>query len=269
VTVGEALSGCGIAMSEARSLLCAASGLSRAALAAHPEEVLSDPVVEAYREKLARRRDGEPMAYVLGEREFYGLRLCVTPDVLIPRPETELLVDFALECLPPGGSVLDLGTGSGAIALAVKQHRPDATVTGVERSALSLEVARRNANVLGLDVEFVEGSWFNPLAGRRFDLVLSNPPYIASGDVHLGQGDLRFEPSAALVGGGDGLEAIRQIASDVLGHLSRGAWVAVEHGQGQDAAVADLFRRGGLASISSRPDLAGIARVTLGKYNLE
>jgi release factor glutamine methyltransferase len=193
----------------------------------------------------------------------------VTTDVLIPRPETELLVDFALECLPAGGSVLDLGTGSGAIALAVKHHRPSASITAVERSAESLDLARANAKDLGLDVEFLRGSWFEPVKDRRFDLVLSNPPYIAQGDAHLRRGDLRFEPISALVGGPDGLDALRQIAAEVRDHLRPGGWVAVEHGQGQDAAVASLFTKARLASVSSRPDLAGIARITLGKYNLE
>ena len=269
MTVAEALSGCGIPASEARMLLCAASGLSRAALAAHPEAILGEPILRAFRTSATRRARGEPIAYLLGEREFYGVPLKVSPEVLIPRSETELLVDFALECLPAGGSLLDLGTGSGAVALAVKQLRPDACVTAVELSAASLEVARANAARLSLDVDFLQGSWFVPIGDRRFDVIVSNPPYIAQGDPHLAQGDLRFEPRAALVGGADGLKAIRHIASDCLSHVSAGGWIALEHGQGQEGEVRRLLSERGLVSVSSRNDLAGIARISVGKYNLE
>ena len=269
MTVAEALAGSGIDLFEARLLLTAVSGLSRVALAAHPEARLNDAVVTAFRTMTARRIRGEPIAYLLGERQFYAISLHVTPDVLIPRPETELLVEFALECLPAGGTLLDLGTGSGAIALAVKQHRPDALITAVDQSTASLSVARANATRLGLDVEFILGSWFEPVRLRRFQLVLSNPPYVAQGDPHLEEGDLRFEPRAALVGGADGLEAIRQIAGTACNHLCDGGWIAIEHGQGQDAEVRRLLTAAGLETVLSRPDLAGIARISVGKYNLE
>jgi release factor glutamine methyltransferase len=267
VTVAEALSGSGIDLFEARLLLASASGLSRAALAAHPDALLNEAAADRFRAAAARRRAGEPIAYLLGEREFYGVSLAVTPDVLIPRPETELLVEFALEHLPPGGRLLDLGTGSGAIALAIKQQRPDALVTAVERSPSALAVARENSARHALEVEFLQGSWFEPLSGRRFDIVVSNPPYVAAGDRHLEQGDLRFEPRTALVGGADGLDAIRVISLQAPSHFLAGGWLAIEHGLGQDSAVRNLLAGIGLESVSSRPDLAGIARISVGKYN--
>ena len=267
MTVAEALAGSGIDVSEARMLLGAASGLSRAKMAAYPEALLGADAAENFQSIVARRRLGEPIAYLLGEREFYGLALRVTPEVLIPRPETELLVDFALENVPRDGTLLDLGTGSGAIALAVKSERPDVRVTAVEIGAGALEVARSNALRHGLDVELVQGGWFEPVAGRRFDAVVSNPPYVAFGDPHLRQGDLRFEPQAALVGGTDGLDAIRHIARHSPLHLSGAGWLAIEHGQGQEGAIRELLTQAGLEGVASRPDLAGIARVTFGKYN--
>lgn len=250
-------------------LLGFVTGLARTSLISHPEALLSEAHVAAYAGLVARRKDGEPMAYLLGEREFHALTLHVTPDVLIPRPETELLVDFALETLPARGSVLDLGTGSGAIALAICRQHPGVHVVAVDRSAAALEVARANASRLGLEVEFLEGHWFEPLEGRRFDLIVSNPPYVAEGDRHLGEGDVRFEPRMALVSGADGLDAIRAIAASAVKYLNAGGWVAIEHGRGQDAAVRELLRAAGLGSVSSRPDLAGIARVSSGQYNPE
>ncbi len=264
-TVAQALSGCGIDASEARLLLARASGLTRTALVAHPEAVLGEVAAQAYRVAVERRRAGEPIAYLVGERAFHTLTLRVTPDVLIPRPETELLVDFALEGLPRSGALLDLGTGSGAIALAIKRLRPDACVTAVEHSGAALSVARGNAADLRLEVEFLQGDWFQPLAGRRFDLIVSNPPYIAERDRHLDEGDLRFEPRAALVGGADGLAAIRSICAAAPRHLQPGGWLCVEHGQGQEAAVRACFERAGLESVASRPDLAGIARIVAGR----
>lgn len=250
-------------------LLGATTGLTRTALIAHPESSLEPDAEAGFLALAARRRAGEPIAYLLGEREFYGIALRVTSDVLIPRPETELLVDFALERLPAGGTVLDLGTGSGAIALAIRHERPDARVTAVDRSEAALAVARANAAHLRLDVEFVQGSWFDTLSGRRFDLVLSNPPYIAEDDPHLSEGDVRFEPRGALVGGKDGLDAIRNIVATAPGHLRPGGWLAVEHGQWQDVAIRNLFEIAAFESVSSRPDLAGIARISIGKYNPE
>ena len=267
--VAELLRGSGIEAFEARILLAWASGLPRTTLVAHPQAPIGAAEARAFREAASRRRAGEPIAYLIGEREFFGLALRVTPQVLIPRPETELLVDFALQRLARHGALADLGTGSGAIALAVKAQRPDARVTAVERSEGALAVARENAARHRLDIEFLAGDWFEPLAGRRFDIVLANPPYVAEGDSHLGQGDLRFEPSAALLAGADGLDALKRIAALAGNHLNADGWLCTEHGQGQDAAVRALFGQHHLKSVASRPDLAGIARITYGKYNLE
>lgn len=269
MNVAEALAGAGIDAAEARMLLAFVTGLARTKLIAHPEAHLSEAHAAAYAGLVARRKGGEPVAYLLGERDFHELTLRVTPDVLIPRPETELLVDFAQETLPRGGSVLDLGTGSGAIALAIRRQHPEARVVAVDRSAAALAVAQANASRLALEVEFLEGDWFAPVNGQRFDLVVSNPPYVALGDRHLAEGDVRFEPQMALVSGVDGLDAIRVIAAAAPAHLQRGGWIAIEHGQGQDAAMRELLSAAGLGSVSSRPDLAGIARISFGQYNPE
>jgi len=200
------------------------------------------------------------VAYILGRREFYGLELSVNPAVLIPRPETELLVDLALERRP--AAVLDLGTGSGAVALAIKRHLPGARVVAVEASAAALAVARRNAVKLNLEVEFRHGRWFDPLRGERFELVVSNPPYVAEGDPHLP--GLRHEPEAALVAGPEGLDAIREITSAAGSFLRPGGWLLLEHGAWQDAAVRSLLEQAGLESVRTWPDLAGIGRVSGG-----
>ncbi len=193
---------------------------------------------------------------------FYGLPLAVNPAVLIPRPETELVVELALLAEP--ASVLDLGTGSGAIALALKRERPAARVVAVERSAAALAVARRNALRLGIEVEFRHGLWFEPVAGERFDVVVSNPPYVREDDPRLREGDVRFEPRSALVAGADGLESIREIAAGAAAHLRPGGRLFLEHGLGQDAAVRALLAAAGLGDVRSWPDLAGIARVSGG-----
>ena len=247
---------------EARRLLAAATGFSEASVLAHPERELPAEAEARFRELAERRVRGEPIAYLLGEKEFYGLTLAVNPAVLIPRPETELLVELALARGP--ASVLDLGTGSGAIALAIKRNLPAARVVAVERSAAALAVARRNALKLGLEVDFRHGLWFEPVAGERFDLVVSNPPYVAMGDAHLSQGDLRFEPQSALVAGPEGLDALRDIVRGAPSHLNPGGWLLVEHGLGQDAAVRTLLAQAGLEGIATWPDLAGIARVSGG-----
>jgi len=247
---------------EARLLLAAATGFSEASVLAHPERELPAEAAALFSDYAARRARGEPIAYVLGVKEFYGLPLAVNSAVLIPRPETELLVELALRAKP--ASVLELGTGSGAIALALKRHRPSARVVAVERSAAALAVAQRNAVKLGLAVEYRHGSWFDPVAGERFDVVVSNPPYVREGDPHLREGDVRFEPRSALVGGADGLDSIRQIVVGAPAHLNPGGRLLLEHGLGQDAAVRNLLREAGLEGVRTWPDLAGIARVSGG-----
>lgn len=248
---------------EARLLLAAATGFSEASVLAHPERELPARAEAQFLAFAARRARGEPIAYIVGEKEFYGLALVVSPAVLIPRPETELLVELGLACAPM--SVLDLGTGSGAIALVLKRQLPHARVVAVEASAAALAIARRNATRLGLEVDFRHGRWFRPVDRERFDLVLSNPPYVAEGDPHLAQGDLRFEPREALVGGADGLDAIREIIRSAPAHLMPGGRLLLEHGLGQDAAVRSLLMEGGLEGVMTWPDLAGIARVTGGR----
>jgi release factor glutamine methyltransferase len=264
MTVAETLASSELPVTEARLLLAHASGWPRTTLIAHPERELPESAARDFKSIAARRKAGEPIAYLVGEREFYDLVFLVGPAVLIPRPETELLVDLALERIAPGAAtlVLDLGTGSGAVALAIKRHRPDAAIRAVDVSPAALELARANAKRHGLAIEFVEGRWFEPLAARRFELIVGNPPYVAQDDPHLAQGDLRFEPREALVSGADGLDAIREIASAAPAHLEPGGWIFLEHGIGQDAAVRALFAEAGLDSPRSWPDFAGIARVT-------
>lgn len=264
ISIAQALEASGLDPREARLLLAAASGFSQAGVLANPERALPDEVRERFADWSARRRAGEPVAYLLGRREFYGLALAVNPAVLIPRPETELLVEFALERLAPGQAarVLDLGTGSGAVALAIKQQRPHVTMVAVEASAAALVVARRNAASLGLAVDLRHGIWFDPVRGERFDLIVSNPPYVAEDDAHLGEGDLRFEPRSALVAGADGLQAIRAIAAEARAHLLPDGILALEHGYDQAGAVREVLAAGGLRDAATRRDLAGIERVT-------
>ena len=231
---------------------------------ANPQRPLPFSVVRSFEEMASRRSAGEPVAYILGRKEFYGLELAVNPAVLIPRPETELLVDIALE--RNFSSVVDLGTGCGPIALALKRHRPKARVVAVESSAAALAVAQRNATKHSLEIEFRHGRWLEAVAGERFDLIVANPPYIAAGDPHLHE--LSFEPASALVAGADGLDAIREIVRAGPAHLSPGGWLFLEHGMGQDRAVAALLAEARLEELTSRPDLAGIPRVGGGRRKI-
>lgn len=248
---------------EVQCLLQAALQVSRSWLLTYPDYSF-DAVQRAHYEALFERRmRGEPIAYILGEREFYGLNFKVTPATLIPRPDTELLVELALQRIPQHGRVLDLGTGSGAIALSIAHARPDVEVTATDASAEALAVARENAGRLGIgNVRLLHSDWFAALNGERFDIIVSNPPYIASGDAHLRQGDLRFEPATALASGSDGLEDIRRIAAAVPAHLQPGGWVLLEHGYDQAASVRELLQQAGLAGVFSACDLAGIERVS-------
>ena len=258
MTVGEALAATGIDPRDARLLLCEATALPASAIVAFPERTLEAQAVQRFQAFVKRRTRGEPVAYILGRKEFYGLELAVTPAVLIPRPETELLVDLALQRRP--ASVLDLGTGSGALALAIKRHLPQARVLAVDASDAALEVGRSNAAALSLQVEFLQGGWMEGLQ-ERFELIVANPPYVAEGDPRLA--GLAFEPRAALVSGADGMDAIREIVREAPRCLEAGGWLLLEHGQGQDVGVRGQM--GDFREVQSWPDLAGILRVTGGR----
>jgi release factor glutamine methyltransferase len=235
----------------------------------HGDALLAPADAEAFAALVARRALGEPVAYLTGLRGFWTLDLAVDARVLIPRPETEMLVEFAQEKIAAGAAahVLDLGTGSGAIALGVKAERPSCTVTAVDASGAALAVARANAQRLQLALECLESDWFSAVAGRRFDLVLANPPYIAAGDPHAGRGDLRFEPRTALVSGDDGLHDIRRIAAAAPVHLLAGGWLALEHGAEQGAAVRALLAAAGFTAVATRRDLSGHERITVGQHH--
>ncbi len=237
----------------------------RAWLLAHDDEALAEARAQAFDALCRRRLAGEPVAYLVGEKEFFGLPLAVDARVLVPRPDTEVLVEWALERLPPvpAPRVIDLGTGSGAIALALKHRRPDARVEAVDRSAGALAVAAANARRLGLDIVLREASWLEG-AGTGYDLIVSNPPYIAEGDPHLP--DLAHEPRSALAAGTDGLDDLRQIVARAPAHLVPGGWLLLEHGWDQAAAVRALLSEAGFADVASRQDLAGIERCSGGRW---
>lgn len=236
-------------------------------LRVHEEVRLAEPDEQRFNELLRRRLHGEPVAYITGTRGFWSLDLQVNTSTLIPRPETELLVEFALEKLPLDQPlrVLDLGTGSGAIALAVKTERPVSTVTAVDASQPALDVAAANADRLELDIELLHSDWFSALQGRQFDLLLANPPYIAPDDAHVGQGDLRFEPLSALVASDAGLRDIRRIVAAAPAHLAGDGWLALEHGYDQGAAVRALLEEGGFTDVATRVDTGGQERVSCGR----
>ncbi|KXS31711.1 MAG: Release factor glutamine methyltransferase [Candidatus Gallionella acididurans] len=288
----------GSARIEVQCLLQAALQVNRAWLFTHPEQPLDADQLARYTALLERRLGGEPIAYLLGEREFYGLIFKVSPATLIPRPETELLVELALERIPlpppqpsdetpshstrlskndnqvagyPAGGrgskfrVLDLGTGSGAIALSIAHAHPDAEVVAVDASTAALEIAQFNTQQLGLgNVRLLHSDWFSALQGERFDMIVSNPPYIAAADAHLTQGDVRFEPCSALASGVDGLDDIRRICAQAKAHLNANGWMLFEHGYDQAVRVRALLQQSGFAGIFSARDLSGIERVSGG-----
>lgn len=289
------LSGSRLPALEWRMLWCHVLGVSHSWLLAHDDTVPDADQLSCYQSLEARRLAGEPMAYILGYRAFMGHCFVVTPDVLIPRPETELLVELAVQHADrqmaaasrlvasaasrlAGSSVsngddsasvpvqiLDLGTGSGAVAISMALARPGMAVTATDISDAALAVARRNATALGAKVEFFSGNWYHALPeGKVFDVIVSNPPYIAASDTHLEQGDLRFEPRQALTDGGMGLQALGKIIADAPAHLREGGSLLVEHGWDQAAAVAQQFQQAGFRQIFSQKDLAGIPRVTGG-----
>ena len=235
---------------------------SRTWLLAHDDQMLPPAAHAAWPAALARRAQGEPLAYVVGEQEFCGLALSVDANVLVPRPETEILVGWALECWPtsPSPSVVDLGTGSGAVALSIKQQQPAAQVTATDLSWKALGVAQANAKRHHLDVHWAPGHWWAAVGDQRFGLAVSNPPYIAQGDVHLAA--LSHEPQLALTSGHDGLDALRQIIDGAPDHLLPGAWLLLEHGHDQDEAIRKLLTRRGFDSPQTRHDLANLPRCT-------
>jgi len=251
---------------ESSMLLAHVLGVERAWLAAHPEAELTSANAVAARSLFARRLRGEPVAYLVGEREFFGLGYRVTPEVLIPRPETELLVELALDRMPRERRmrVLDLGTGSGAIAVTLALGRPLAQVDASDASTAALAVASGNALRHGVAVRFVLSDWFSALRGSQYDLIVSNPPYVCAQDPVL-SGDLRCEPALALNGGEDGLAGIRVIASQSSTYLSAGGWLVLEHGYDQGDACTELLRGAGYKDVADYPDLAGIARVCVGR----
>ena len=256
-----------VAKLDAETLLCHVLGKERGHLYAWPERVLTAPQWRAYEDLVARRERGEPVAYLTGNREFWSLSLEVSEDTLIPRPETELLVERAVAQIPPAASwlVADLGTGSGAIALAVARERPACRVLAAERSPNALKVARRNMRRLGFhNVSLVQADWCRTFAPAVCHLIAANPPYVSSGDPHLGRGDLRFEPRAALVGGDDGLEAIRVIGEEARRVLRPTGVLLLEHGYDQARRVRELLAELGYLKIRSFRDLADMERVTQG-----
>ena len=252
---------------EAQLLLKNLLNVNRAWLISHQNDALEANINEAYRVLINRRLNGEPIAYILGAREFYGLNLKVTPATLIPRPDTETLVDAALAKIPLQKklNICDLGTGSGAIALAIAKHRPQAFVLALDASQVALDIAIENAQSLGIaNLKFILSDWFNALKNEKFDIIVSNPPYIEADDAHLSLGDLRFEPLSALASGQDGLDDIRSIISQAPQHLNPHGWLLLEHGYNQAEKVAALLKQAGFNQISQAQDLAGIERVTLG-----
>lgn len=254
---------------EAEILLLHVLRQPRAWLYAHADDDIDPAVGRRVHELVSRRAAGEPLAYITGRREFWSLDLAVSPAVLIPRPETELLVELALLHIPQSTQVdiADLGTGSGAIALALARERPKARVLASDSSAAALAVARGNAARLGIgNVEFAQGDWWDAVPGRQFDLVVTNPPYIAAADMHLKQGDLRFEPGTALASGPDGLDAIRAIVAAAPAHLRGGGWLLLEHGLDQARAVRELLRENAMVDVVTARDLERRERVTSGRH---
>jgi len=257
-----------IELTDARLLLAHALGKPASWLFAHGDETIEISALQRFHLLLEARESGRPVAYLTGRRGFWTLDLAVTADTLVPRPETELLVELAIARLPVSSPsrVADLGTGSGAIGLAIAKERPACRMVATDASEGTLAIAIANAQGNGIrNIEFRMGSWFAPLTGERFDLIASNPPYIAEGDPHLEQGDLRFEPAAALSSGADGLDAIREIVSEAGAYLVAGGWLLLEHGLEQGTAIRELFEAAGFVDVATERDLESRDRVTLGR----
>ena len=254
---------------DAELLLAHALGRERGYLHAHPELRPESAEAQEFERLMAARTRGEPIAHLTSKREFWSLPLTVTPATLIPRPETELLVELALERIPKDASftILDLGTGSGAVALAIAKERPLSRITATDRSREALQVAMGNAVALGLgNVEFIEGDWLVPLSGRRFEVIVSNPPYVRDDDPHLTAGDVRFEPRTALAAGADGLRDLRDIIGAAPAHLEQRGMLLLEHGQDQGEAVRRLLQGAGLTRVETRRDVSGHERVSGGVW---
>lgn len=271
-TIGAALAAARqkIEASEARLLLRHLLGCSAVHLEAHSEDELDAAVEQTLQSLVERRRQGEPIAYLTQTREFYGRPFAVTPAVLIPRPETELIVDTVLGKFERNAKprVLDLGTGSGCLAITLALELPQADVAAVDSSLDAMAIAAGNAKQLGAKVRLLESDWFSALAHEQFDLIVSNPPYIAAGDTHLNRGDLRFEPPGALESGADGLDAIRHIAENAQAHLVPGGWLLFEHGYDQGERVRALLEANRYCAIEQWHDIAGILRVSGGRARI-
>ena len=267
-TIRSLLRDCGLPRLEGEVLLCSILGCERAWLIAHSEEGIDSSRARAAGARFARRRAGEPVSHITGWREFYGLALRVTPEVLIPRPETELLVELALGRLSPGAParVLEIGTGSGAIAIALASERPGLGIVATDVSEGALAVARRNAQEHRVEVDFVASDWFDALGQEQFDLIVSNPPYVAARDPHLERGDVRFEPRLALVGGEDGLACIREIAARAQNRLRPGGTLLMEHGYDQGDRCVELLGALGYTEVADFNDLAGLPRACAGVW---
>lgn len=263
------LPGSDTAALDAELLLAHVLGKPRTYLKTWPERELDSAQLQAFEALMARRRVGEPVAYLLGQQGFWNLDLKVSPATLIPRPDTERLVEVALQlALPDKARVLDLGTGTGAIALALAVERSGWRVTGCDLQPEAVELAERNRQLNGIgNADFLRSDWFAGLAGQRFDLIVSNPPYIASDDPHLGQGDVRFEPASALVSGDDGLTDLRHIVEQSPNHLQSCGWLLLEHGWEQGGAVRELLSSRGFGAVTTWQDLAGHERISGGQWH--
>ena len=273
MSIAELMQSSGLDVIDARVLMRATLGVDDAHLIAYANNEISAQHAVQFRALAARRAAGEPVAYIVGEREFYGRIFAVSPAVLIPRPETELLVELALQCLPRNElrRVLDLGTGSGCIAVSVALERSAVRVTATDHSGATLDLARENARSLGAgNIEFNTGDWWGALKNdEKFDLIVSNPPYVATGDAHLAQGDLRCEPMMALAAGAEGLACIRTIVAGAQAHLAKGGSLLIEHGYDQAERCRTLFAAARFSQVQSWCDIAGIERITGGRYAAE